>query len=165
MLLYHFGSREGLLVAIVGAVEAQQRKAMAALMAGSASPNDAMRALWNRLASQQLRPFVRLFFEVVTLAGRGKPETRKLMRGLTSAWLDEGTTVAKQLGLAVDPAAMRLAVAVARGLLLDLLAGSPPAQVNASHELFVKLVEPIADQAGRPAAPKKSKRHAADVGG
>jgi AcrR family transcriptional regulator len=140
MLLYHFGSREGLLVAIVAAIEARQRAAMAELMAAAPTTTDAMRALWKRLAGRELRPFVRLFFEVVALASRGEPATRELMRGLTRAWLDEGAAVAERLGRTADAAAMRLAVAVARGLLLDLLAGAPRAQVDAAHELFVGLI-------------------------
>jgi hypothetical protein len=34
---------------------------------------------------------------------------------------------------------LRLGVAVSRGLLLDLPAGAPPAEVTAAHDLFVEL--------------------------
>src|SRR3954468_21149398 len=63
MLLYHFGSREGLLAAIVGAVEQQQRAALATLT--GATPGELMLRLWDQVSDPRLRPYVRLFFAVV----------------------------------------------------------------------------------------------------
>jgi AcrR family transcriptional regulator len=139
MLLYHFGSREALLAAIVEAIEAQQRSAMAALATGS--PRDVMTALWTRVSSPELRPFVRLFFEVFALATRGAPGTTRLLDGLTTSWLDDATDVATRTGADTDRAALRLGVAVSRGLLLDLLAGAPKEEVDAAYELFIQLYE------------------------
>lgn len=141
MLLYHFGSREGLLAAIVGAVEAQQRAAMVALAGAGGTPRELMMGLWERVSSAELRPFVRLFFEVFALATRGAPGTEQLLAGLTTAWLDDAVALAERLGQDADPAALRLGVAVSRGLLLDLLAGAGHAEVTAAYELFVRLYE------------------------
>lgn len=136
MLLYHFGSREGLLAAVVGEMEARQRAAMAALAGTAGSPAELMDRLWRQVSSPEVRPFVRLFFEVVALAGRG---TAELLPGLTSTWLDDAATIAERLGVEPDRAALRLGVAVSRGLLLDLLAGATLEEVTASHDLFVRL--------------------------
>lgn len=136
MLLYHFGSREGLLAAIVTAIEARQRAAMTA-MAGD-TPREIMTALWARVSSPELRPFVRLFFEVFALATRGAPGTTDLLGGLTTSWLDEAAAAA---GDDADRTAMRLGVAVSRGLLLDLLAGAPKDEVDKAYDLFVRLYE------------------------
>src|SRR5260221_8377801 len=60
MLIYHFGSREGLLVAVAQAVERTQRE----LAFGSptrTAPEDA-RAFWKRISSPTLWPQERLFF-------------------------------------------------------------------------------------------------------
>jgi AcrR family transcriptional regulator len=127
MLIYHFGSREGLLTAIVEEIEARQRAAMTA-MPGE-SPAEVMTALWERVSSSELRPFVRLFFEVFALSTRAD--------GLTSPWLAEGAGVAERLGVQPDPAALRLGVAVSRGLLLDLLAGASKEEVDDAYALFV----------------------------
>src|SRR5438093_7480177 len=65
MLIYHFGSREGLLVAVVRAVEAAQRALLAEFAAdASLSPADVMRTMWRRLADPSLWPSERLFFEI-----------------------------------------------------------------------------------------------------
>ena len=130
MLLYHFGSREGLLTAIVTAMEAEQRAAMAELAGGS--PRELMTGLWARVSSPELRPFVRLFFEVSALTTRDS---------LTAPWLDDATAVAGRMGVETDRAALRLGVAVSRGLLLDLLAGAPKEEVDEAYELFVSFYE------------------------
>src|ERR1700761_6929202 len=124
MLLYHFGSREGLLAAVVGAMEAQQRAAMATLADSAGTPGHLLRAQWQQLSRPAIRPFVRLFFEVFALATRGAPGTEEVLAGLTTSWLDDAEKVAESLGIEPDRAALRLGVAVSRGLLLDLLAGA-----------------------------------------
>jgi AcrR family transcriptional regulator len=141
MLLYHFGSREGLLAAIVGVVEAQQRAVMTSMTSSARSPRDLMMGLWEQVSSPRIRPFVRLFFEVFGLAAQGVPGTESLLESLTGPWLEDGVAAARQLGLQADANAMRLGVAVSRGLLLDLLAGADPVDVRASYELFVDLWE------------------------
>jgi AcrR family transcriptional regulator len=141
MLLYHFGSRAGLLAAIVGVIEAQQRAAMAAMTVQTGSPREVTIDMWRQVSSPELRPFVRLFFEVFGLAAQGVAGTEALLASLTQPWLDEGVAAAAALGRDLDATAVRLGVAVSRGLLLDLLAGADPAEVDASYELFVELLE------------------------
>lgn len=141
MLLYHFGSREGLLAAVVGAMEERQRAAMAALAETAQTPGELMSRLWQQVSSPEIRPFVRLFFEVFALATRKTPGTEQVLAGLTTSWLDDAAKVAERLGVEPDRAALRLGVAVSRGLLLDLLAGADHAEVTAAHDLFVRLAE------------------------
>ncbi|GAA2640066.1 TetR family transcriptional regulator [Paractinoplanes durhamensis] len=136
MLLYHFGSREGLLAAVVGAMEAQQRATMTALAETATDPAELMTGVWRAVSSPEVRPFVRLFFEVFALAARGAAPAPA---GLTASWLDEAGRAGERLGIETDRAALRLGVAVSRGLLMDLLAGEDPAEVDAAHALFVRL--------------------------
>src|SRR3712207_3948033 len=60
MLIYHFGSMEGLLVEVVRAVEARQRAVLASLP--SDDPAEAARAFWRTLVDPSLRAHERLFF-------------------------------------------------------------------------------------------------------
>ncbi len=138
MLLYHFGSHEGLMTAIVATVEAQQRSLLAELAQSAQSPQDLMRGLWARVSSEEVRPFVRLFFEVFGLAAQGVPGTRAMLDHLTEPWLAAGVEAAQRVGAATDTTAIRLGVAVTRGLLLELLAGADPEAVDASHDLFIR---------------------------
>jgi AcrR family transcriptional regulator len=142
MLLYHFGSHEGLMAAIVVAMESGQRAAMAGLAEQAADHGaDAMRAQWEQLASPELRPFVRLFFEVFGLAIQGTPGATDMLEDLTDPWIREGLATAARWGYEMDAAAVRLGVAVARGLLVDLLAGADADEVAAAHALFVQMME------------------------
>ncbi len=123
MLIYHFGSKEGLLTEVVRAVEQGQRDAMA-----GAEP-DFVRA-WERFADPALWPHERLFFEIYGQALQGRPGTTGLLDGVVTSWLDQ----AEAQGF--DRADARLAVAAMRGLLLDLLATGDRAGTDAAAARF-----------------------------
>jgi AcrR family transcriptional regulator len=140
MLIYHFGSREGLLVAVVRAVEDAQRAFMTELLSDpSVSQADAMRAMWRRLADPSLWPNERLFFELYAQALQGQPGTAGLLEDIVDAWVAPAADYAARLGLSPDAARAeaRLGVAVVRGLLLDLLATHDRVAVDAAFERFV----------------------------
>jgi AcrR family transcriptional regulator len=148
MLLYHFGSREGLLAAIVEAIEAQQRSVMASLADRAGTPREVMIGLWEQVSRPDLLPFVTLFFEVFGLVVQGAPGTEGLRENLTRPWLADAAAVAARLGTAADRNQLRLGVAVTRGLLLELVAGADPADVDAAYRWFVDLVEPATGEDG-----------------
>jgi len=133
LLLYHFGTRAGLVTAVVDRVEASQRVAFAGLVEQIADPAELVRALWRQVSSPDLRPLVRLFFEAVAYraSGAGAP--------LTEPWLDEGELVTSRLGIAFDPVEVRLGIAVVRGLLVDVLATGDTAAADASFERFLAM--------------------------
>jgi AcrR family transcriptional regulator len=139
MLIYHFGSREGLIAAIVADIEAQQRAVMAAIAEQAGGPRDVLLGLWEQLTRPELLPFVRLFFEVFGLVAQGTPGTEGLRESLTRPWLEDAAVAAERLGIETDAAEVRLGVAVSRGLLLDLVGGAPFAEVDAAYRRFVDL--------------------------
>src|SRR5437660_6040336 len=70
MLIYHFGSKEGLLVAVIRSVEAVQREFFGQLLRAQPelSPGDGVRLMWRHFTDPQLAPHERLFFEIYTQA-------------------------------------------------------------------------------------------------
>lgn len=129
MLIHHFGSRDGLLVAIVDAVEAQQRGLLTDLPADAA---DALAITWSRLTDPALRPFERLFFECYARGAQGEAPFDRLVPALVDDWL-----------AAFPPShrdQARLAIAVMRGLLLDLVATDDRAGVDRAMAQFVEMV-------------------------
>ncbi|MGZ4676368.1 MAG: TetR/AcrR family transcriptional regulator [Acidimicrobiia bacterium] len=116
MLLYHFGSRAELVAAIVDRVEADQRRVFRELATTTQDPRELVQALWRRLTAPDVLPFARLFFETVAFQARNPGADR-----LTAPWLDDAGPVTEQLGIAFDPADVRLGVAVMRGLMIDVL--------------------------------------------
>lgn len=144
MLLYHFGSRAGLVRAIVESVEAGQRQLLtdAAAAAPDASSAELIRATWARVSDPTVRPFVRLFFELV-----GHPTTDAL--DLTGTWLHDAQAIAEARGEAFDAAGVRVGVAVTRGLLVDVVTGGDLDAATAALERFLALLPPDPPAAGR----------------
>jgi AcrR family transcriptional regulator len=142
MLIFHFGSKEGLLVEVVRAVEAQQRALLEDLRADPRlSPLDQMRALWQHLVAPELWPYERLFFEVYAQGLHGKEPATRLLEDAITAWLPPITDLLTSQGVPPDQARdeARLAIAITRGLLLDLLATRDVDAVDAAMDRFIAL--------------------------
>ncbi|GAT07574.1 TetR/AcrR family transcriptional regulator [Mycolicibacterium novocastrense] len=131
MLLHHFGSRDELLLAIVGEVE-QRQMAMASEL--PADPAEAVAAMWANLRRPELRPFERLFFECYARGVQGEQPFARMLPAAVEDWLAQDPS-----GTA-DPAMMRLGLAVARGLLLDLVATEDLDGVDAAAAAFADLI-------------------------
>jgi len=144
MLIYHFGSRDGLLAAVVNAIEAEQRAALAQLSTSNADLIDISRAFWQRIADPSLAPAERLFFEVYAHALRGRPWTDSFRSTVIAAWEQTLVELFTSHGFAPDDARSRarLTLAVARGLLLDLLITGDRDVVDAARELFAPIMTP-----------------------
>src|SRR4051812_28330641 len=142
MLIHHFGSREGLWVAIVREVERRQLD-----MLGDVMPDptlgyaDAMRAWWRHISDPSLWPNERLFFEVYGQALQGRPHAAERLDGIVDSWLDDITAMGEARGMSYNTAraSARLGIAVTRGLLLDLLATGDRAAVDAAVEHWIEL--------------------------
>jgi AcrR family transcriptional regulator len=132
MLLYHFGSRAGLLAAAVDAIESDERAAHVRTIAAATSVEDALRRVWRRLRAPQRAGEERLFFELAALAAQGTAGTEGFNERFVGPWLD----LEPRPGTA---AARRLDVAVLRGLLLDLLVTGDRRGVDAAFEQFAAL--------------------------
>src|SRR5215213_4063604 len=144
MLIYHFGSREALLIEVIRTVEEQQRAALAeALRDTDAPPAEIMRRMWARVADPALWPNERLFFEVYAQALQGSPHAVPLLDGIVDAWVEPiAALVAPDVPRDEARAEARLGVAVVRGLLLDLLATGDRAAVDAAMERYIEAISP-----------------------
>lgn len=141
MLLYHFGSREGLIAAIASSIEAQQRAALMSLAAQACGPADLQRRLWAQVSAPEIAPFVRLFFDVLGLALAGAPGTEEFRENLVEPWLAEAEAAARVVGVTPCRDELRLGLAVTRGLLIDALATGDVTGASRAHERFVELWE------------------------
>ena len=146
MLIYHFGSREGLMVAVVQAVEAGQRTFMAQIATDpSISPAELMRTMWVRLADPSLWPSERLFFEIYSLALLRRPGTAGFLDDIVDSWVEQMADLASRRGMDPETARVdaRLGIAVSRGLLLDLLATGNRAAVDAAVDRYLAQYEAL----------------------
>jgi len=144
MLIFHFGSKEGLWVEIIRAVEQRQRELLDEILPDPSLPvGEAMRAWWKHISDPALWPNERLFFEIYGQALQGRPHTSELLDGIVDDWLDPIAELSVATGVpeSIARAHARLGIAVTRGLLLDLLATGDTAGVDAAMEAFIALYE------------------------
>jgi AcrR family transcriptional regulator len=139
MLIYHFGSREGLVVAVVREVERREHE----MIAWESFTADDARREWERLIDPSLRAQERLFFEIYVHALLGRPGTDGFLEEALEGWISPMVDSLTRSGVERDEARVvaRLGVAVTRGLLLDLLASGDSAGVTRAYELFASLLE------------------------
>lgn len=146
MLIYHFGSKEGLFVEVVRMMEERQREFFSELeLDPEVSPPEAAQRFWRRLADPAMWPYERLFFEMYGRALQGDPCAAPLLEGVVESWLAPLSGWTRRQGIP-PPAAQahaRLAVAVARGLLLDLLATGDREGVEGAMEQFIAMYEAL----------------------
>jgi AcrR family transcriptional regulator len=140
MLLYHFGSKDGLLLEVVRAVEARTQAEFAAIGAGGGGTDELVRRMWAHVADPAWADFERLFFALYGRALQGDESTLPLLKGDLEGWLDTNVAVAAAVGVPADVTRVhaRLGLAVTRGLLLDLLATGDRAGVEAALEVFAR---------------------------
>jgi AcrR family transcriptional regulator len=187
MLIHHFGSREGLLVEVIRAVEARQRAVLSELnaansgaagggAAGGEVSGELMDHFWKHLRSPELAPQERLFFEVYGQALQGREWAKPLLDGIVENWVGPVAAMLEATGASPETArtAARLSVAVGRGLLLDVLATGDDREVDAAMRCFSEMLlahlGTSRGSAGQlkppwPAQPGRTARGAADRSG
>ena len=141
MLLYHFGSRDGLLLDVAREVEARSKAELAALGgAGDGQTDELVRRMWDYVSDPALAGFERLFFALYGRALQGDEATEPLLRDDLEGSLQANVAMAATVGVPADVARVhaRLGLAVTRGLLLDLLATGDRAGTDAALEVFAR---------------------------
>ena len=141
MLIYHFGSREGLLTAVVEQVEQRERDLLTQLVAAGADPYDAGLWFWVQVADTA-STFAPLYFELSGHAMQGRSHAGQLRDWLAEGWTSALTELFVAAGHPPDRAAdlVRMSLAMARGLLFEVaITGDRKAADRAMTE-FVDLL-------------------------
>ncbi len=141
MLLYHFGSRDGLLLEVTRAVEVGTRDRFAGIGDDAGGDTEELvRRMWAYVADPAQADFERLFFALYGRALQGDASTLPLLRHDLESWLDATVMLSDDVGIPADVARVhaRLGLAVTRGLLLDLLATGDRAGTDAALEVFAR---------------------------
>jgi AcrR family transcriptional regulator len=140
MLIYHFGSRDGLLAAVVDTVEEGARDTLARMVGDAltdADPFDAGLRYWHVVTEEALI-YGPLFFELTSHAMLGLPYAADLRQRLVTTWLDALTSMWTARGVPEREARAEasLDLAMARGLLHDLLLTGDRTRVDAAMERY-----------------------------
>ncbi len=142
MLVYHFGSREGLMREILmGARERENARIEAWFHAGGKPRTlpQFLRWYWKCWSAPRFRPGIRLIFELYALALRNPREYPGVLEDPIAYW----QKLTKRAGIAseADDAEATLLLAATRGLLLDLCATGDRARVGRALETLAQFAE------------------------
>jgi len=142
LLLYHFGSKDQLVMKILEAGRDEQDAVIAELASETdLSPAAIGRTIWRMHSSKRFEPLTRLFFEVYALALQDRSRFPGFLERSVEGWLDvlEGSRRG-------DPQARIIAtivLAAFRGFRLDLAATRDRKRVDRAVEQFFSLIEAV----------------------
>lgn len=131
VLLYLFGSKDGLVREILRRARDEQRELVRVVLADRPANRDSLDRLWAWLSAPEQRDTVRLFVEAYSLSLHPEPGP---WEGFAQASVEEWLGMLGELEPSPGPA-RTLRLAVLRGLLLDLLATGDVDRVTKAYRL------------------------------
>jgi AcrR family transcriptional regulator len=158
MLIYHFGSREGLMREILSRIREREDARIESWLQSGENPrtmSEFLRWFWKRSIAPRRRPALRLLFELYALALRDPRAYPGVLEDPLAYW----QKLTEKAGIPVKPDAVEatLLLAASRGLLLDLCATGDRARVERAMEALAQFVEWRANK-NNGHEPKGSKR-------
>jgi AcrR family transcriptional regulator len=138
MLIYHFGSRDGLLAAVVEELERSERDILADLLAQEGRPGrERAWAFWTHVADV-VDFYGPLYFELASRAMRSTDPQGALRIPNVEMWVEALSDMWESAGLGKSQARIhaRLNLAVSRGLLHDLLLTRDRRSVDAAMAMW-----------------------------
>jgi AcrR family transcriptional regulator len=143
VLLYHFGSKEGMIVEVLAHVRRQQRADYGATRA--ASFEAACWAIWKRMTSAGSEPHFRLFFEAYGIALRDPRRYRLFLDDTIEDWLQ---AIMQELAPAAEQSEdarcfATVVLAGLRGFLLDFCTTHDRKRLDRSVESWLQALRTI----------------------
>jgi len=124
LLIYHFGTKERLLIEAMGVIRVQARAAVEAMLCEApvdGDLGDLVREFWHWCTSAKNRPYLRLLFEVHGLALQYPKTYAGYLEGSVKHWIELLTVALRpRLGREAEGVAT-LIVGTIDGLLMDYL--------------------------------------------
>lgn len=140
MLVYHFGSREGLMREVLAGLREREDARIAAWWEKGPALRtlpEFVRWLWKRLGTHEAMPALRLVFELYALALRHPEQYPGVLEDPVAYWQQ----LTRRAGMRTDAATATLLLAATRGLALDLAATGQRARVGKALALLCTMLE------------------------
>jgi AcrR family transcriptional regulator len=144
MLVYHFGSKEQLMVEILECAMTQQRTAFQEWANAQTSKNflKLLEGFWQRITAPELRPFMRLLFEVDVLGFSGHLVYQRFAKETSLQWIGfMETLIAQTWNQKANQNLGTTIVATLNGLLLDLLTTGEEARVEKAFRTYLNTLK------------------------
>ena len=146
MLIHHFGSKDELIAAAVAEGRGRQRRLFEDWLDRhpTGTVADLLQTLWELIQAPEAQPYLRLFSEIYPLAIQ-QPDRFPGLSAETAVhdWLPRLEAELRAGGAHEDEltALATLALAVQRGLLLDLLGTKQAERVRSAHNALLRLLD------------------------
>jgi AcrR family transcriptional regulator len=142
-LLYHFGSKEDLVVEIIRRGRARQQATMANLKLADLPPGQVSRILWRQWTDPKRLPLMRLFFEVYNLAIAEPKRFPGFLERAVEEWLValEPCCTLPCYSRTEARAFATMLIAGFRGFMLDLVATGDRARVNRAVDIWLSMID------------------------
>ncbi len=149
VLLYYFGSKDDMLLAVVGRARERQKRVFERL-GGSAlgSPIEVCRTAWSVMSAPRQEPMFRLFFEIYGMALKEPRRYAAFFRGAIDDWLTYIEAPALRGGRSKQEARAFATIVLAgyRGFMLDLCATHDRARINRAVDLWLDAIAKSAER-------------------
>jgi len=140
LLVYHFGSKDKLIGAVMDEVRGRLQKSFSDLVASSrrGKRRSPMQLFWSWAIRAENLPCLRLLFEVQVLALQNPGKYAQYLEGTSTSWLE---LIERSLPPSRDRRAIAtLCAAVIDGLLLEYLSTGKVKRTTRALELFDRMV-------------------------
>ncbi|MGL4610485.1 MAG: TetR/AcrR family transcriptional regulator [Trueperaceae bacterium] len=133
MLIYHFGSKEQLVIEAVINAQRKQQALLQSQMVSSKSSSKTLQNFWNWLSSKEVAPYARLLYDLEVQAMNGNEQYRAFAKEVIKNW---ETFI--QNSIKSTPEQARLIVGVMNGLLMDRLVTGEESKIDKAFSVFLK---------------------------
>jgi AcrR family transcriptional regulator len=140
-LLYHFGSKEKLLMSVLSDMRAQQRLQFVQMKGESFA--EACGEMWKAMSSPSSEPRVRLFFELYGIALRQPVTYKELLASAVDDWLEFAVNQLREDGYRRPDAELIATTVLAgfRGFMIDLCATRDRPRVNRAVTAWLRTLD------------------------
>ena len=136
MLIYHFGSKEQMIVQALELAQQLQLEALQKSPRPEANSKAELLYLWTWFSSDEFLAFGKLLFEVEVLSINGDPHYQAFATNILEGWV----SFIESRFEACDSTTANVIVNTFSGLLLDLLVTKDTERINASFHAFATLI-------------------------
>jgi AcrR family transcriptional regulator len=134
MLIYHFGSKEQLVIEAVVHAQQQQQALLASQAVSSKSAVKTLQNFWTWLSSDEVAPYARLLYDLEVQVMNGNDSYRAFAKEVIHNW-EAFIQASIKDG---RPEQARLIVGVMNGLLMDRLVTGEKEKIDKAFSVFLK---------------------------
>ncbi|HEX8779415.1 MAG TPA: TetR/AcrR family transcriptional regulator [Rhodanobacter sp.] len=139
LLIYHFGTKEGLLAEVLETMQTRVRQSFAQMLApGTSEPQpQPLKLLWQWATAKRNYPYLKLLYELQILAIQSPDTYAQYLQRNASNWSDLILTMLPAPRR--DPAFATLCVAVFDGLFLELMSTGDRKRTSQALDRFIDI--------------------------